>query len=199
MTNTIKISSIHPHYSFPARDAAIVQETRWTTQSGFPAVTLHIQVPDVPSNVGPRAEDLLVEIYTHGYSIGSWPVGPMWHSAFSSHQVNAAWHISDSERNRILNAERKDVTLYEAREISYRRCAHLMGALGLMGGTLYHDLDRYVVVQPAGSDIADGPLVTVTAKGLENLVKFDSLSPAVAEEIISKLGIDDAERKDVTL
>lgn len=53
-------------------------------------------------------------------------------------------------------------TKYEARRISRARAEYLMGALGIMGGTLVSGMgiERRTVVQPVGSGIADGPVVS---------------------------------------
>jgi hypothetical protein len=49
----------------------------------------------------------------------------------------------------------------EIRYISRRRAEYLMGALGLLGGTLISGIgiERRMVVQPVGADIADGAVV----------------------------------------
>jgi len=52
-------------------------------------------------------------------------------------------------------------TIVEVKYISRNRAEYLMGALGLKGGTLISGIgvERLMVVQPVGSDIADGPIV----------------------------------------
>ncbi len=64
----------------------------------------------------------------------------------------------------------------EVKYISRNRAEYLMGALGLKGGTLISGIgvERLMVVQPVGSDIADGPTVgrEVALEIMDNIERF---------------------------
>jgi hypothetical protein len=71
----------------------------------------------------------------------------------------------------------------EVKYISRKRAEYLMGALGLKGGTLISGIgvERLMVIQPVGSDIADGPAITKQ----EALIEM-----AIVERFFGDVGAD---------